>query len=72
MKEFIRDDNHWHFFRLKQPDGPTQAAACVSNRRLGIKGCGLEKLHYNAMEQADFVDWSMQSPERAALLWNTP
>ena len=55
-------DGHTHFFRLASPsgDGATQEKACTSNKKLGIRGCGLVKLHSNVIESGGFTDFSME------------
>ena len=54
-------DGHYHFFRLASPSGATQEKACISNKKLKIKGCGLVKLHSNVIELAGgFSDFSME------------
>ena len=60
-KQFVTPaDGHTHFFRLASPSGATQEKACVSNKKLKIKGCGVVKSHSNVIESGGFTDFSME------------
>ena len=63
-KQFVTPaDGHYHFFRLASPNGADQTSRCTSNKKLGIRGCGLEKSHSNVIQFGGFGDFSMESTQ---------